>query len=98
MNAENLNRKLIAAARADAPSDRVPYAFEQRIMARLRELPASDAWAYWSRMLWRATAPCLAITLAMAVWTIYRSDATAQPVPEPGGCRLCRGGMGHRLT
>jgi hypothetical protein len=82
MNTEKIARKLIAAARTDTPSDRVPYAFEQRIMARLRELPAADAWAYWSRMLWRAAAPCLAVSLAMAAWTVYRTDTQAQPVPS----------------
>ena len=35
MNLAELERKLIAAARANPPSDRVPYAFEKRIMARL---------------------------------------------------------------
>ena len=37
MNLAELERKLIAAARANPPSDRVPYAFEKRIMARLAE-------------------------------------------------------------
>ena len=31
MNLEPLQKKLLAAARAHPPSDRVPYAFEQRI-------------------------------------------------------------------
>ena len=39
MNLAELERKLIAAARANPPSDRVPYAFEKRIMARLAARP-----------------------------------------------------------
>ncbi len=31
MNVDELRRKLIAAARANPPSDHVPYAFEKRI-------------------------------------------------------------------
>ena len=69
MKASKLERKLIAAAKANPPSDNVPYAFEQRIMARLGKVPAIDSWAEWSRALWRATAPCIAITLFFGVWS-----------------------------
>jgi hypothetical protein len=33
MKLDSLHRKLIQAAKRDQPSDSVPYAFEQRIMA-----------------------------------------------------------------
>ena len=36
MNLDDLHAKLIAAARAQAPSERVPFAFEKRITALLR--------------------------------------------------------------
>ena len=36
MNINLLQEKLIRAARHHPPSEHVPYAFEQRIMARLR--------------------------------------------------------------
>ena len=71
MNLVELQRRLLAAARANPPSDRVPYAFEQRIMARLRECPALDEWALWGRALWRAAAPCAAIMLLLAAWAVF---------------------------
>lgn len=69
MKASKLERKLIAVARANPPHDAVPYAFEQRIMARLGNVRVIDSWAEWSRALWRATAPCVAITLFLGVWS-----------------------------
>jgi anti-sigma-K factor RskA len=82
MNTKPLLRALLAAARAQAPSDHVPYAFERRIMARLRATPMTDGWTYWSRMLWRATAPCLAITLALALWTLFTAPANGVTAPS----------------
>jgi len=41
MNLAGLQRKLIAAARANPPSDRVPFAFEKRILAQLRARAAA---------------------------------------------------------
>ena len=69
MNLAELQRKLIAAARANPPSDRVPYAFEKRIMALLAARPVADGWALWARALWRAAAPCAAIMLALGAWS-----------------------------
>ena len=37
MNLDNLHNKLITAARATPADDRVPYAFEKRVMARLAD-------------------------------------------------------------
>lgn len=70
MNLPELERKLIAAARTETPSERVPYAFEKRIMARLATCPRVDAWAVWGRGLWRAAAPCVAIMIALAAWSL----------------------------
>src|SRR5215831_20789567 len=71
MNLPELNKKLVAAARSNPPSDRVPYAFEKRIMARLSEPVALDHWAMWSRDLWRAAAPCVAIMLLLSAWSVF---------------------------
>ena len=68
MNLDQLHRKLIAAARAHPPPDDVPYAFEQRILACLRELPAADVWTLWARSLWRAATPCVAIMMLFLAW------------------------------
>ena len=69
MNLDQLQRRLLAAARANPPSDRVPYAFERRILARLVAPAAHDHWALWARALWRAAAPCVALTLLFGVWS-----------------------------
>jgi hypothetical protein len=79
MNLAELERKLIAAARAIPPSERVPYAFEKRILALLAGQPALDRWELWGRALWRATAPCIAIMLLLGAWSLLapqRNTAT----------------------
>ena len=65
MNLEDLQKKLLAAARNNPPEDRVPYAFEKRILARLASQPAIDSSAFWARALWRAAVPCVAVTLLL---------------------------------
>jgi hypothetical protein len=69
MNLDDLQRKLIAAARANPPPAAVPYAFERRIMARLKDLGVADHWAFWGQALWRAAAPCVALALVLAAWS-----------------------------
>lgn len=70
MNEGQLQSKLYAAARAHTPSDRVPYAFEKRVMAHLPSRSARDAIsAFWARTLWRAAASCLAVTLLLSAWS-----------------------------
>ena len=76
MNLAELERKLIAAARANPPSDRVPYAFEKRILARLAARPVADGWALWARALWRAAAPCVAIMLLLGAWSFFDSQGS----------------------
>jgi hypothetical protein len=71
MNVEKLQAKLLTAARALPPAERVPYAFEKRIMAALAALPAPDPWALWSHLLWRAAAPCVGIMLAVSIWAMF---------------------------
>ena len=68
MELESLRQKLLAAARAQPPADRVPYAFEKRIRARLAQATVPDLPALWARALWRAAAPCVALTLFLGVW------------------------------
>jgi len=75
MNLEPLRSKLLAAARAHPPSDRVPYAFEKRILARLTGRSLPDHWAFWARALWRAAAPCVALPLLLGVWSFVGAQA-----------------------
>ena len=76
MNVDNLHEKLIAAARENPPSDRVPYAFEKRVIARLTARPVPDQWAQWARALWRGAAACVAVTLLFSAWSFYSGSAT----------------------
>ncbi len=78
MNLEQLQQKLIAAARNNPPGDHVPYAFEKRIIARLASRPVPDRWAQWAGALWRGAAACVAITLLFSAWSFY-SKTTAGP-------------------
>jgi len=83
MNLEGLQRKLLSAARANPPGDRVPYAFEKRILARLKESTSVDVAALWARALWRAAAPCVAVTLLLGIWSfIGRSHAAPKDNDE----------------
>ena len=59
MNFVELQKKLIAAARANVPGDRVPYAFEKRVMALLASRVAPQNLDLWVRGLWRAAVSCV---------------------------------------
>jgi len=70
MDLADLQKTLTAAARHNPPSDRVPYAFEKRIMARLASVPRPDGWAFWGRALWGGAAACLAVAALAGVLSI----------------------------
>ena len=80
MNVTELQKKLLASARANSPSDDVPYAFEQRIMAQLPPKPAFDILASWNRTVWQAAAPCVAVMLLLGAWTRFaqHSDSSRE--------------------
>jgi len=77
MNLEQLQRKLLAVARANPPRQDVPYAFEQRVVARLTPRVVLDDWAFWSRGLWRATAPCVAIMRLFGTWAVLAPQSNS---------------------
>lgn len=79
MNLRELESKLLAAARRHPPSEHVPYAFERRIMARLIGAIPVEPWAVWTRVWWRAAAPCLAITLVLGAWSYSVDGRTEHP-------------------
>jgi hypothetical protein len=84
MNLDQIQRELVAAARAYRPSERVPYAFEQRIMARVRALPVPDEWAQWARALWNAAAPCVAIMILLSAWSLFTpANPPVNSTPAP---------------
>jgi len=69
-----LERRLIRTARSSAEDNRVPYAFERRIMARLASRPAVDMASLWSRALWRAAIPCIASALLLGAWSFWPEE------------------------
>lgn len=80
MNIEGLRKKLLAAARAHQPDDRVPYAFEKRILARIAHPPVLvDFWTAWAGALWRGAITCvLAMTMLGSVMFFHsRHNARA---------------------
>jgi hypothetical protein len=75
MNLEAFQRKLLAAARANPPSDHVPLAFEKRISALIKSRRIEDPVLLWARALWRAVAPCAAVMLALFIWSVATTDS-----------------------
>jgi hypothetical protein len=69
MNVNLLHEKLIRAAKQAEIPDAVPYAFEQRILARVRSEPIIDALTLWGRALWKAAVPCVGLMLVLGVAT-----------------------------
>ena len=74
MNLDELQKKLLAAARKNPPRDQVPYAFEQRTMARLVRMPRLDEWMAWVRPLWYGAGVCAAVAVFTSVWS-FEPDA-----------------------
>ncbi|MFM2082742.1 MAG: hypothetical protein RL380_1433 [Verrucomicrobiota bacterium] len=77
MKTEQLQHKLLAAARAHAPSDRVPYAFEKRIMAHLAALPVPDAFTLWAAALLRSAGVVAALVLVLGVISFFSASEPA---------------------
>jgi hypothetical protein len=82
MDLSELQRKLIAAARADAPGDAVPYAFEKRILARLADRVVLDPWGPWARGLSRAAVLCVVAMLLLAAGSYFVPAATPENLSQ----------------
>jgi hypothetical protein len=82
MNLPELHRKLIAAARAGPPDDRVPYSFEKRIMARLAGRQPMDAWGLWGHALSRAAVFCVAFMLLITAGSLFLPSANQVPLSQ----------------
>lgn len=61
MDYDRLIDRLLSAARETPTGDGVPYAFEQRIMAHIRESGVAAPAYFWAQALWRAVPVCLAV-------------------------------------
>jgi hypothetical protein len=75
MNLNSLQNKLVAAARKLPADDRVPLAFEKRVMAHLAAAPRANELQWWGRALWYGAGACAAIALAMSVWSFVPADS-----------------------
>ena len=76
MNLAELQRKLIAAARANVPGDHVPYAFEKRVTALLASRVAPQNLDGWVRGLWRVAVSCAAIAVLCGAWSLFTPRIT----------------------
>ena len=78
--------EMLAKTREMPADDRVPYAFEKRIMAHIKEAPAAAAnlWELWGHSLWRAVVPCLAVMVLVAVWIKVPGETTGTTGPNTG--------------
>ena len=79
-------QKLIAAARGVPEDDRVPYAFEHRVMARIRAFGTVDPLAWWGNSLIRAAGLCVlvALLLGAVTWLIPARQNTVS-LPDAVG-------------
>ena len=75
MNIAELQRKLAAAARAQTPDERVPYAFETRIMTRIAERAAISGRGLWARGFWRAAISCVALAVVCGAVSFFTPAA-----------------------
>ncbi len=71
MKLDELQQKLLSSARANPPDERVPYAFEQRVMARLALAVRPDQWAAYARGLWHAAAACVGLMLLLGALSFF---------------------------
>ena len=78
--------RMLAKTREFHPDDRVPYAFEKRIMAHIKETPEPTAnlWELWGHSLWRAVVPCLAVMVLVAVWIKVPGETIGTTGPNTG--------------
>ena len=76
MNLADLQQKLTVAARRQPADDRVPYAFEKRIMALIAERSAVSGRLLWARGLWRAAVSCVALAVVSGAVSFF-TPATA---------------------
>jgi len=77
MNLVELQKKLVASARATVPSDRVPYAFEKRVTALLASRVPAHRMDAWVHGLWRAAVSCVVVALACGALAVFTPSSAA---------------------
>jgi hypothetical protein len=76
MNIAELQQQLISAARKQAADDRVPYAFEKRIVALVAGRAAESGRLLWARGLWRAAVSCVVLAVICGVFSLFTPVGT----------------------
>lgn len=76
MDQEKLIDKLLNAARQTPVGDGVPYAFEKRIMAHIRESGVAEPVFLWARALWRAVPVCMAVCVVSLALNAFQPQPT----------------------
>jgi hypothetical protein len=82
MDLDALQTKLLQAARRDVPSDRVPFAFERRVMAGLAERLHRDPFAEWTAAFWRAALSGMAVALVAGAVNLATPAPTSDDPEE----------------
>jgi len=77
MDLAALHEKLVAAARSCPVAEKVPYAFEKRVVACLLSRSPADKWEDLARGLWRAAASCVGVALLLCAWSFFRPAETS---------------------
>jgi anti-sigma-K factor RskA len=75
MNLAELQQKLTAAARRQTPDERVPYAFEKRILALIAERSAVSGRILWARAFWRSAVSCVALAAVCGAVSFFTPAA-----------------------
>ena len=78
MKNSRLHETFLRAAEKLPEDARVPYSFEKRVMAVLPTVSPPgvpfDSLALWSRWLWRATLPGLALMSVIGMWSLFANE------------------------
>ena len=69
-----LQKKLTVAARLQPRDERVPYAFEKRVMTFILTRKGADQLAAWTRGLWRAAISCVVVALLCGAVSWFMPD------------------------
>lgn len=82
MDQSELRKKLIAAARTIPADDRVPFAFEKRIMARLAGKSPVDVWGLWGAALTRSALCCVLFALLLSAGSFFLPSTSSDSIPQ----------------
>lgn len=79
MNLAELQKKLTQAARLRPADERVPYAFEKRVMAVLSARGAVNSNIFWVRGLWKAAISCVILAILLGAMSLLTPPSSDNP-------------------